>query len=81
MKCHPLRWIWGLIPIAVFSWVAALYIKEPVERDLTSRVTEALATSNLGWAKVQFDGRDGMLSGRAEEEGEPGKALQLGSNI
>ena len=81
MNCHPLRWIWGLIPIAVFSWVAALYIKEPVERDLTNRVTEALANSNLGWAKVQFDGRDGTLSGRADEEGEPGKALQLGSNI
>lgn len=81
MKCHPLRWVWGLIPLAVFSWLAALSIREPVERDLRNRVTEALTNANLGWAKVNFDGRDGTLSGRANEESEPGKAIQLGSNV
>ncbi|MEQ1697590.1 MAG: OmpA family protein [Hyphomicrobiaceae bacterium] len=81
MKCHPLRWVWGLIPLAVFSWMAALSIKEPVERDLRKRVTEDLVNANLGWAKLKFDGRDGILSGQAEEEGEPSKALILGNKV
>ncbi len=81
MKCHPLRWIWGLIPLALFSWLAALQIKDGVERDLTARVTEALNGANLGWAKVRFDGRDGTLSGRAEEESEPTKAITLANNV
>lgn len=81
MKCHPLRWVWGLIPLAVFSWLAALSIKEPVERDLGKRVTETLGNANLGWAKLRFDGRDGILSGQANEEDEPSKALLLGNSV
>ena len=81
MKCHPLRWIWGLIPLALFSWVAALTIKEPVERDLSARVTQALANANLGWAKVNFDGRDGTLSGQADDESEPSKAIVLSNDV
>ena len=81
MKCHPLRWIWGLIPLALFSWIAALSIKEPIERDLSARVMEGLANANLGWAKVSFDGRDGTLSGRADDESEPSKAIVLANDI
>lgn len=81
MKCHPQRWVWGLIPLAVFGWLAALSIKEPIERDLRKRVTEELGNANLGWAKVKFDGRDGILSGQAEDEGEPSKALSLGNSV
>jgi len=81
MKCHPIRWVWGLIPLAVFSWLAALSIREPVERDLRNRVTEAMSNANLGWAKVRFDGRDGILSGRANDETEPSKAIQLGNSV
>ncbi len=81
MKCHPLRWVWGLIPLAVFSWLAALSIKEPVERDLRARVSEVLGNANLGWAKLRFDGRDGILSGQANEEDEPSKALLLGNSV
>lgn len=81
MKCHPLRWIWGLIPVALFSWLAGYDIQEQVESDLTKRSLEALHGSNLGWAKVQFDGRDGVLSGEAPEESEPGKAIQIATAI
>jgi OmpA-OmpF porin, OOP family len=81
MKCHPLRWVWGLVPIALFSAVAAMDIRGRVESDLAKRTTEALQNANLGWAKVQFNGRDGIVSGQAEDETEPGKAIQLASNI
>lgn len=81
MKCHPLRWVWGLIPLAIFSWIAALSIKDTVERDLGRRVLDQLTASSLGWAKVRFDGRDGTLSGLASDEGEPSKAIQLGNGV
>jgi outer membrane protein OmpA-like peptidoglycan-associated protein/osmotically-inducible protein OsmY len=81
MKCHPLRWAWGLIPLAVLSLLAALSIKDNVERDLTGRVSEVLGNAGLPWAKIKFDGRDGTLSGRANDESEPGKAIQLGNAI
>ena len=81
MKCHPLRWLWGILPIALLSFVAAMEIRGRVETDLTKRALEALQSANLGWAKVRFEGRDGMLSGSADEESEPGKAIQLGTNI
>ena len=81
MKCHPLRWIWGLIPVALFSLVAAYDIQDLVESDLAKRVKEELHAANLGWAHVQFDGRDGVLSGTAPEEDEPGKAIHLASGL
>ena len=24
MKCNPLRWLWGLIPILMLSWISVL---------------------------------------------------------
>lgn len=81
MKCHPLRWIWGLIPLLIFSYFATLGIKDRVEADLSARATQALQAAGMGWAKVRFDGRDGTLSGEADDESEPGKAIQLASAI
>ena len=80
MKCHPLRWIGGLVPIALFSFIAAYDIQDQVEGDLSKRATEALHAANFGWAHVRFDGRDGVLSGTAPEEDEPGKAIHLAYN-
>lgn len=81
MKCHPLRWVWGLIPIAILSWAAASEMRWRVENDLTKRTLEALGEASQGWAKVSFDGRDGTLSGQANDESEPGKAIQVATNV
>ncbi len=81
MKCHPLRWIWGLVPLLIFSYLATVGIKDRVEADLTARTTRALQAAGMGWAKVHFDGRDGILSGEAADESEPGKAIELASAI
>jgi len=81
MKCNPLRWLWGVIPIAVLSWVAALAIKGGVERDLSSRVSSALAGSNISWAKLNFDGRDLVIGGKADDEEEPGVAVKVANAI
>jgi OmpA-OmpF porin, OOP family len=81
MKCHPLRWLWGIIPLAIFTVIAVYSIRAPVERDLTNRTTEALRSAGLGWADVKFTGRDGILSGTATEESEPPKALEIARSM
>lgn len=81
MKCNPLRWLWGLIPLAVFSAVAALSIKGDVERDLSKRVGQALESAGLGWPKLNFEGRDLLISGKADEEDEPGQAVKIANAI
>ncbi len=67
-KCNPLRWMWGLLPLMAVLWVATLDMQRHVENELAQRANEHLARNNLGWASVSFTGRDGVISGRAEEE-------------
>lgn len=81
MKCNPLRWLWGLLPLAVWTWITVLGEHERIEADLKQRTEEALANAGLGWAKTTFQGRDGILSGRALEDNEPQSALQTATNV
>ena len=76
MKCHPWRWLWGLLPLAVWTWIAVLGEHERIESDLRRRTQEALSASGLGWAGTAFSGRDGILSGRAGDDNEPVRALR-----
>ncbi len=76
MKCNPWRWLWGLIPILMLSWLAILGERERIEKDLTERVNAVLKRDGQDWAKVAFNGRDGSIAGRALDDGEPPKALQ-----
>lgn len=75
MRCNPWRWLWGLIPIAMLSWVAVLAQRESIEADLAQRVKSVLARQGINWANVKFDGREGTLTGRALDEAEPAKAV------
>lgn len=81
MKCNPLRWLWGLLPLAVWTWITVLGEHQRIEADLKQRTEEALANAGLGWAKTTFQGRDGILSGRALEDNEPQSALQTATSV
>jgi OmpA-OmpF porin, OOP family len=76
MKCNWRRWLWGIIPLLVLSWVAVQAEHGRLERDLVARTGTALAQSGMPWAMAEFNGRDAILTGRAPEEGEPGKAAE-----
>jgi len=76
MKCNWRRWLWGIIPLLVLSWVAVQAEHGRLERDLAARTSTALAQSGMVWAMAEFNGRDAILTGRAPEEGEPGKAAE-----
>jgi OOP family OmpA-OmpF porin len=75
MKCNPWRWIWGLIPIIALGWLAVMLERPRIEADLASRAKQALSRAGYGWATVTFAGRDGLLTGKALDETDPGLAL------
>lgn len=77
MEWKPLRWAWGLVPIAMLSWLVVLTEREHVETDLRTRAQAALASGGLAWAGSTFNGRDAILTGQASEDNEPDQAIQL----
>jgi outer membrane protein OmpA-like peptidoglycan-associated protein len=76
MRCNWRRWLWGLIPLIMVSWVAIIVERGRIEEDLSQRAKQALAEDEAGWASVTFKGRDANLSGRALMENQPVSAEQ-----
>jgi OmpA-OmpF porin, OOP family len=74
MKCNPLRWLLGIIPILLLAGVAVIGERERIEKDLARRTQQTLNEAGLGWASATFDGRDGVLRGLAAEDADPGRA-------
>lgn len=76
-RCHPARWLWGLIPIAMLSWIAVQCEVSSIQTDLERRSTAALAAAGHGWASVAFDGREGLLVGHPLGERQRQEALAV----
>jgi outer membrane protein OmpA-like peptidoglycan-associated protein len=76
MRCNWRRWLWGILPLLALSWAAVEAEHGQLERDLAERAGMALAQAGLGWATIEFNARDGILTGQAPQEGEPAKAAQ-----
>ncbi|MCH9764777.1 MAG: OmpA family protein, partial [Alphaproteobacteria bacterium] len=81
MRCNPWRWLWGLIPIVMLSWIAYQLQRPVIEADLTSRAQRVLEEAGFDWARVQFTGRDAIVIGKAPDEGTPRKAIQAVRSI
>ncbi len=75
MRCNPARWLWGLIPIAMLSWITYDWERAAIETDLGRRAELGLEQAGEGWAEASFDGRDAVVSGRAPKDGAAKKAL------
>lgn len=63
MRCHPLRWLWGLIPVAMLGWLAVQLESRAIEQDLERRSGALLRVAGHNWASIVFSGRDGLLVG------------------
>lgn len=74
MRCNWQRWLWGLIPLVMVSWVAIQLERESIKEDLTERAKAALMASGSPWAGVDINGRDAVLTGRAIQDNEPPRA-------
>ena len=67
MRCNPLRWLWGLIPVALLSWITVLGEQQRIENDLKGRTQALLAERGMPWAETDFKAREGVVLGRAAE--------------
>ncbi len=81
MRCNPWRWLWGLIPILMLTWVAVHLQRPVIEDDLSARAQRVLDEAGFDWAKVKFSGRDAVVSGKAPDEGTPRKAIRAVRSI
>ena len=81
MRCNPLRWLWGLLPLAFLSWIAVLAEKPRIEADLKARADAALAGRGLSWASTDFTAREAAVTGLAGEESEKAQAVSLVSSV
>ena len=77
MKCNPLRWLWGLIPIGLLTWLTVLGEHQRIENDLAMRVRDLFARQKLEWASTSFSGRDAVLTGDSSEDDDQRKAFEV----
>lgn len=66
MRCNPLRWLWGLVPLLGLGGL--MYMGGTfagIETDLKQQTEAALKAGGQGWAQVAFSGRDATLIGEA----------------
>jgi OOP family OmpA-OmpF porin len=81
MRWNPSRWLWGLIPVAMLSWIAVFFEHARIEADLQNRLRDALVRQGAGWAIPTFSGRDGVLIGEAPEDSERKRALSTARGV
>jgi len=81
MRCNWWRWLWGIVPLLVLSWVAVQAEQGRLEQDLAERARLALVQSGFNWAAAGFNARDGLLTGTAPQEGEPARAAEVLRNV
>jgi OmpA-OmpF porin, OOP family len=77
MRCNWSRWLWGIVPLLVLSWVAVQAEHSRIEADLRGRATLALTQAGMSWAATKFEGRDAILEGQADDDAEPLRAGDL----
>ena len=77
MKCNCQRWFWGVVPLVILCWLAVQFERGRIEQDLAERAGYALTKRGYTWAVAAIEGRDVVLTGRAPDEDEPGKASEL----
>jgi outer membrane protein OmpA-like peptidoglycan-associated protein len=76
MKCNCQRWLWGIVPLLMLCWLAVHFERGRIEQDLAERSSTALSQHGYTWAVAAIEGRDIVLSGRAPDEDESGKAFE-----
>ena len=81
MKCRPWRWLWGLLPLALLTVAALAFSRASIERDLQDRTRFALEEAGLDWASSSFIGRDAAMTGKAYDEEDRARALEVVRNL
>ncbi len=77
MKCNPLRWLWGLLPVIALAWAATQFSHADIEADLKKRIDGQLSSSGFKWQQTGFSGRDGQITGMAADDADPGRVTDI----
>ena len=77
MRSNWWRWLWGTIPLLLLGWLAVEAEHKRIERDLQERTSAELSKAGLTWAQTAFQGRDGLITGKASDVSDPDKAYDL----
>jgi len=72
-----LRWLLGLIPFALVAYLIVVSVRMDIESELTEKAQLALTNAGLPWARVSFEGRDAIVSGKTGRTGDRQRALQI----
>lgn len=75
-RWRPFRWLLGLPFLAALCAIALFGELPSVQDDLAKRAGDALQAAKLGWAKVDFSGRDGRLTGTATADPDRAAAVK-----
>ncbi|MEE9351662.1 MAG: OmpA family protein [Thiotrichaceae bacterium] len=78
-----LWWLLTLLGLPLLYFFMFNANKDPIETDLTQRVTDTLVGEKMAWAKVDVDerGRDIILSGEAPSAEAKNRALALAKSV
>ena len=77
MKSNLFGWLLGLPILALLWGLAVKGESTSIVDDLDRRATAGLERAQLNWAKTQFDGTEGRLTGAAYSETERALALKI----
>lgn len=80
MRANPWRWLWGVLPLTILTWLAILAERPGMEADLIARTQAALKAEGIDGIKVSFTGRDGILLTPADR-GTLEKASQIAQGV
>ena len=67
----------GCVAVFVVALITLFSETTKIESDLTARAEAVLASKDMDWASISFEGRDGFLEGIAPEDGEADWAVEL----
>ncbi len=82
MRCNPLRWlVGGVLVIGLLGVMNMQGVLAQIQAELEQQARQSLAQAGLGWAEVEFSGRDSKLLGTAPDESERRKAYQITSSV
>jgi OmpA-OmpF porin, OOP family len=82
MRCNPLRWLWGLVPLIGLGGLMNLSgAFTGIEADLKRQAEAALTASGQGWATVAMAGRDATLVGQAVDNSDQLRSTGLARSV
>lgn len=81
MKANPWRWLWGLLPLAILTWLAVVAEHPRIKADLTTRTQTALKAEGIDRVGIDFSGRDGVLVTHGVDDDVTDKANQIARGV